>query len=316
MKSYLVLMPFFMEYEKSICNEFKKRYEVTLYDNEKDLYEIDKYIQDRFWLRVLRQFFLYIKKLDVFYEHMENKFADKNLDILLRKKYDEILCINGHLLADKVYRSLKENNPDTKMRLYLWDDAKILRKNTHFKYFDEVMSFNMDECKKYGFKYMPMFTQHEWIGHAKQNKYDLALIGTAHPDRIKLAKEIYEKYKEKYKMFIYFYHPDFKPDFFGHTESLKYKEYLKILQESHAVLDLPLYKQVGLTTRPFDALLTDTKVITTNKYITEYPVYSENISVIDRENPVIDDAFMTDSYVKNDKHAISVREWLDNILKD
>ena len=78
------------------------------------------------------------------------------------------------------------------MRLYLWDDAKILRKNTHFKYFDEVMSFNMDECKKYGFKYMPMFTQHEWIGHAKQNKYDLALIGTAHPDRIKLAKEIYE----------------------------------------------------------------------------------------------------------------------------
>ena len=202
------------------------------------------------------------------------------------------------------------------MRLYLWDDAKILRKNTHFKYFDEVMSFNMDECKKYGFKYMPMFTQHEWIGHAKQNKYDLALIGTAHPDRIKLAKEIYEKYKEKYKMFIYFYHPDFKPDFFGHTESLKYEEYLKILQESHAVLDLPLYKQVGLTTRPFDALLTDTKVITTNKYITEYPVYSENISVIDRENPVIDDAFMTDSYVKNDKHAISVREWLDNILKD
>ena len=89
-----------------------------------------------------------------------------------------------------------------------------------------------------------------------------------------------------------------------------------MLQESHAVLDLPLYKQVGLTTRPFDALLTDTKVITTNKYITEYPVYSENISVIDRENPVIDDAFMTDSYVKNDKHAISVREWLDNILKD
>ena len=86
MKSYLVLMPFFMEYEKSICNEFKKRYEVTLYDNEKDLYEIDKYIQDRFWLRVLRQFFLYIKKLDVFYEHMENKFADKNLDVLLNSK--------------------------------------------------------------------------------------------------------------------------------------------------------------------------------------------------------------------------------------
>ena len=225
------------------------------------------------------------------------------------------------MLADKVYRSLKENNPDTKMRLYLWDDAKILRKNTHFKYFDEVMSFNMDECKKYGslHTYLELlYDIRDKISFQELYNAIFAISNLKALPELSPAKkdEIYEKYKEKYKMFIYFYHPDFKPDFFGHTESLKYEEYLKILQESHAVLDLPLYKQVGLTTRPFDALLTDTKVITTNKYITEYPVYSENISVIDRENPVIDDAFMTDSYVKNDKHAISVREWLDNILKD
>lgn len=314
-KRYLVLMPFFMGYENSILNELSKKYTVTLYNNEKDLYEIDKFIQDRFFLRIFRMLLLWLNKLDILYEYVEKKLADKNINILINKKYDEILCINGHLLADRVYFELKKNNPDVKMILYLWDDVKILRKNTHFKYFDKIFSFNMDECKKYDFQYMPMFTQHHWVGHSKQDKYDLALIGTAHPDRIQIAKKIYEKYKEKYRLFIYFYHPKFKIEFFGHTESLEYEDYLKILQESHAVLDLPSRKQVGLTTRPFDALLTDTKVITTNKNIIKYPIYSENISIIDREKPIIEDDFMKSAYVKNDRHAILVAEWIDSILK-
>lgn len=312
-KKYLVLMPIFMDYDKSIFDELDKTYDVTLYDNEQDLYEINNFIQKSFFLRFLRLFFLCIKKTDIFNEYIEKKYADKNIAILTGKKYDEILCINGHLLSDKVYYELKKNNPDTNMRLYLWDDLKNLRKDTHLKYFDVVCSFNIDECKKYGFKYVPMFTQHKWIGHAKHDKYDLALIGTAHPDRIKLAKDIYTKYHDKYKIFIYFYHPDYKPDFFGHTEPLKYEEYLNILQESHAVLDLPFEKQTGLTTRPFDALLTNTKVITTNKYIVDYPVHSENIYIIDRKNPIISDDFMKSDYVINDKHAMSVKEWIDTI---
>ena len=159
-----------------------------------------------------------------------------------------------------------------------------------------------------------MFTPIENMVLCENKEYDIAVIGTAHPDRVELAKKIYKKYREDYNIYIFLYHPTKKIEFFGHNTPLSFKEYIEILSKSKAVMDLPFLNQMGPTTRPFDALSTNTKVITTNKEISKYPIYSENILIIDRDNPVIDATFINSPYIKTGKKYLGVDDWVRKIL--
>ena len=71
--------------------------------------------------------------------------------------------------------------------------------------FDRVLSYNIDECHQKKWEYLPVFTQNVRLGHAENNEYDVALIGTAHPSRVKLANQIFERYADQYRIFIYLY---------------------------------------------------------------------------------------------------------------
>ena len=89
--------------------------------------------------------------------------------------------------------------------------------------------------------------------------------------------------------------------------------YISIMRESKAILDVPQICQKGPTTRAFDALLTETKVITVNKYMKYYPVYSDNMIIVDRDNINIPDNFMAKEYVINSYHSLSIDMWIKKI---
>lgn len=201
------------------------------------------------------------------------------------------------------------------MILYLWDDVSNLSKITHLRFFENRYSFNLDDCQKYELRYLPMFTQLTERGHAQTNEFDIAIIGSAHPDRLTACEKIYEKYKDKYKFFIYLHQNPVKNNFYCFEKALSYKQYIDILKMSRAVLDIPFINQKGPTTRSVDALLTSTKVITTNAEIKRYPFFSENILIIDRENPIIPEQFLEKPYIENKLISPStVEEWLDMLL--
>ena len=59
--------------------------------------------------------------------------------------------------------------------------------------------------------------------------------------------------------------------------------------------------------------MTKTKVITVNSHMKKYPIYSDNILIVDRNNIMIDDEFMTKPYSEIEYRALTIPEWLKNL---
>lgn len=308
----ILIMPSFMGYEKDLIKALSLKYEVCYLDSEcmvdkaRNIFEATKF------QRAARKL---IKSIDVI---DRNKAVEKSCGNLVREneilnqKFDIVFVINGHYISNTVYEYLKKNNPSARFILYLWDDAKNLFRRNHFKFFDEKYSYNLSDCKQYGMKYLPMFVRTQKVEHLK-SKYDVAFIASAHTDRVSIARKLYDRYHDNLSLFIYLYQNPLQDDAFCYDKPLTYEQYINILRESKCVLDIPHVKQEGPTTRAFDVLQTNTKLITTNNSLEEYPVFSDNIEIIDRKNPILNSTFIQSPYQELGRKALTVVEWLKHI---
>lgn len=315
-KKYLLMMPEFMGYNDAIFQELKKRGECKFVNNEKN-FCIRNNIKT-LYIRARRHFSRSQDLINKYSYRLLSECIDDGNDNEIKEEYNYIICVNGHRYPDPFYKRIKENNPDAKFVLYLWDDVNNLISIEHKKYFDKIYSYNLDDCKKYSFSYVPMFVRSQYCGHIMK-KYDVSLICTLHASRLEFIKNFYKKYLGTYKMFIYLYNPlNYEvPDYikpFVYDKPIEYQKYINILQSSKSTLDLPNLRQTGPTTRFFDCLLTDTKVITTNNNIYNYPVYSDNILVIDRYDPIIDTDFIRSEYKTINYKPLDVKDWVDELL--
>lgn len=314
MDRLLLLMPRFMDYEKSLKENLNRKYEVCWLDSD----EFDREILDKFYKcnkirwgirHLFRKYFNYdLEKAEAFF--LENELGK----ICLEKNYFSVVfCINGPYLSDEFYKKVRMLNPNARYIYYAWDDVSNLIKKNHIRYFDEVYSYNITECKKNKWNYLPVFVQESGVGHSKEDKYDIVFIGSLNDDRRKIADDLYERYSSIYRLFIYLYDKKNVGGRFCHNSPLTNKQYISIMRESKAILDVPQICQKGPTTRAFDALLTETKVITVNKYMKYYPVYSDNMIIVDRDNINIPDNFMAKEYVINSYHSLSIDMWIKKI---
>lgn len=314
MDRLLLLMPRFMDYEKSLKENLNRKYEVCWLDSD----EFDREILDKFYkcnkIRwEIRHLFRKCFNHDL--EKAEGFFLENELNkIILEKNYFSVVfCINGSYLSDEFYKKVRMLNPNARYIYYAWDDVSNLIKKNHIRYFDEIYSYNIIECKKNKWNYLPVFVQESGVGHSKEDKYDIVFIGSLNDDRRKIADDLYEKYSSSYRLFIYLYDKENIGGRFCHNSPLTNKQYISIMRESKAILDVPQICQKGPTTRAFDALLTETKVITVNKYMKYYPVYSDNMIIVDRDNINIPDNFMAKEYVINSYHSLSIDMWIKKI---
>ncbi len=314
MDRLLLLMPRFMDYEKSLKEYLNRKYEICWLDSD----EFDQEILDKFskcnkirW--GVRHLFRKCFNHDL--EKAEGFFLENELNkIILEKNYFSVVfCINGSYLSDEFYKKVRMLNPNARYIYYAWDDVSNLIKKNHIRYFDEIYSYNIIECKKNKWNYLPVFVQESGVGHSKEDKYDIVFIGSLNDDRRKIADDLYEKYSSSYRLFIYLYDKENIGGRFCHNSPLTNKQYISIMREAKAILDVPQICQKGPTTRAFDALLTETKVITVNKYMQYYPVYSDNMIIVDRDNIEIPYEFINKKYNITNYKALDVAEWLKKI---
>lgn len=287
----------------------KKGYEVTLMNNEYLLPYMNPYVKSRFYYRIVRRL-----GLDSFSNQIQkelSKFYSKK-PLKLGEYYDIALCINGQYLPIEFYGQLKEI---AKTRiLYFWDDTKKLASINHSCFFDRVYSYNIDDCQKYNWKYLPMFTQIKGMEQSYSKKYDISLIGSAHHNRVQFAKRLLSKYGDKYNIFVYLVGINkSENERFIYSDPLGYDEYLKILKQSKCTIDLPFTGQEGPTTRFEDALLAETKVITTNKNIEKYPFFNQNICITDSDDIMINTQFIEGPYVDAGMKPTDVETWLKEL---
>ena len=97
-------------------------------------------------------------------------------------------------------------------------------------------------------------------------------------------------------------------------KSLSEKDVMDIMKKSKIVVDYEVGTQSGLTMRTIETLGCHKKLITTNKNILKYDFYnSQNILVVDRENPVIPVEFVETPYKELDNDIYNryyISEWL------
>lgn len=314
MKRLLLLSPVFFGYEEAVFKALSQHYEVTFVDNQEFLNDYRKLWNTSIIRKVLRRVFPKIKVTDrlKLEEQFVNRYSKKI--VYTNDYYSKILCIKGDYFPDKLYERLRITNIHSDFLLYEWDDVAVLNKTSFFDYFNIRFSYNLFDCEKYGFKYLPMFVQ----GYCKKidcaKKYDIAIIGTAHKSRVKFAKRMYKKYKNKYKFFIYFVQKSKNDDFFCHKTGMSYEEYLSLLAESRTTLEFPLKKQTGPTTRLFDSIITKCKVITTNKNLKRYDFNQNNMLYLNKSMD-ISKGFVMNAYDElNNPNVFFISDWVDCIL--
>ena len=314
MPKILLLVPFFMGYEKTLYKELSKRFDVILVNC--DAFDNEILSEYRKCGKIHWAFRHFCKWL----ENKEKEAVMERYDDELMKKidnicncYDIVICINGGYISKRFYRIIRTKNPQALFIYYAWDDKKNLFSSSHIDLFDKVYSYNIVDCEKNKWSYVPMFVQGSFKGHKDTDLYDIAFIGTAHSDRIEIAETLVQKYSKRYRLFIYLYSQEKTGRSYFHNKPITYEEYLDILSKSNAVLDISAENQDGPTTRVFDALMTNTKVITTNKSIERYPVFSRNVFITDRDTLDIDSEFFDSEYYESTYKALTPYNWLRQI---
>ena len=101
-------------------------------------------------------------------------------------------------------------------------------------------------------------------------------------------------------------------------QAMPYEGYLKTLSSSATVVDINHPSQNGLTMRTLEVLFGANKLITTNESIVHYDIYHpDNVTVIDREHPVVPTSFFSTPFRALDAKIMerySITSWLVEIL--
>lgn len=299
-KKILMLSPSFFGYENEIKKELQKQgAEVFLYDER-----VENDFCTKLFVRL--NFKLLIKnKIDNYYENIIEQ--TKNI------KLHYLFLIVPETIDIEIILKLKTIHGDIQLYVYMWDSIK--NKKNGFALLsaaDKFFTFDPSDSKiDSKIEFLPLFYIEDYKNiAAKENyNYDISFVGTIHSDRYQIVKRIEAA---KIKIFYYFFSPSkmlFKLQQLLHKnfrnieskdiffKSLKKEHLLKIIASSRAVMDIEHPNQKGLTMRTIEMLGAKKKLVTTNSNIIEYDFYrAENICIIDRKNPKVEQSFLKDDY--------------------
>ncbi|CAH0225480.1 hypothetical protein SRABI04_02584 [Chryseobacterium sp. Bi04] len=274
-----------------------------------------------------------------FYERAENFFSKtflrKNLknqkkrEHLIRQMnqldyYDYILVNRPDLLDQEMYDIVQKKGK--KKIVVFWDSfSKIGGQKETIPYYDLAFSFDTDDCKNYNLKKISNFYFNEDL-YSKNPIHDIVFLGTFDKRFDDLTKIINNMNQKDIDIKCFIYHPsDFSIDqqieknIVKLPNILPFNESYRVNEKGNVLLDLAHENQSGLSFRPFDALGSEKKLITTNKAIKNYDFYnSNNIFVIEDINNIeIPSNFFTTPYEKVDEQILekySFKNWINTIL--
>lgn len=258
---------------------------------------------------------------------------------IIREEFDQVLVVNPDCLYPTNINSIRRLANPSRMILYMCDSFENRKRAKRLiNFFDKCLTYDSRDAKNYNISLRPLYflsgidnkndieNTHEPI--------DVLFVGTAHSDRVKIISTIKnqcEKYKLNYYFYLYlqsplifYFYKIFNKNYRGIKKSflnftpIKYDDYLEKLENTKVVIDMQHPKNSGLTLRTFEVLGKKKKIITTNYTIQEYDFYNEkNISIVDRNNPIIDCNFCNTDYENIPEplyYKYSYYGWLEDVL--
>lgn len=263
---------FILENEAGVSKEIKGEFNG---EDKKIFYKILNSINKRTNIKILKNIF----------KNYEEKSKIKGI-----KKYGEIdyiLFISGNSYSKEFLKLLKKVNPKSKMILFLWDKLEYSLFKGKQQYFDFIFSYDRIDSIENNFIFRPTFYIDKCLENIPlEKKYDFYYIGVLRDNKRYQYIEWLKKYLELSNLKIFFklyigeeykrYLPLEYEKELVIREGISYDENIKILKNSRVVLDLKYKKQRGLTLRCYEAIATETKIITDNEDIVNYDFYNKN----------------------------------------
>jgi hypothetical protein len=322
-KSILFFSPLFFNYEK----EIKKKLE--------ELGAVVTWFDDRPSNNFISKVFIRFNK-----NLISNKIA-KYYDGILRllklsnAQFDFIFFLNPEAISVESLKKLKNEFSHAVFILYMWDSFQN-RKNTaeFLPFFDGKFTFDPKDAEVFNLQLRPLFYIDLYVAKpAVETKYDLLFVGTAHTDRYNLVNRIVKPLSEKFRLQLYFFlgskylfwakkifDSDFKNVRYNDIvfDSLTHQSNSELIHSSKVILDVNHPQQIGLTMRTFETMGAKKKLITTNADVVNYDFYNKNnILIIDRLNPVIEESFFSTPFAGVDEtllYKYSIEGWIKEIF--
>jgi len=236
---------------------------------------------------------------------------------------DVILTIKGDFIDPKCLLEFKKH---TKKSIAFFNDSVgHYPKTAHaLKGFDEVYSFEKEDCKKYNLKFKTNFI-YNFVGEAEIKKdFENQIFNISSRDErtkgiLKIAQAL-KKENIVYKIIVLDRKNRIKDNELVTVVRKpipleKVNEYINI---SQIALDVQRKNQAGLTFRVFESLGSQKKLITTNADVKNYDFYNpNNILVIDINNPVFPKSFFETPYQPIPKDILNqylVENWVKTFV--
>lgn len=259
---------------------------------------------------------IFRKNIKNFYYGKEilKKLAENN------ELQDVILTIKGDFIDPK---SILEFKKFTNKSIAFFNDSstrcpKIKRVISSF---DEVYSFEKDDCNKYDLKFITNWIYPIEKGNQKTEQFQVYNISSK-DRRSKLLSQIAQILKENkinYKIIIFDRKNKKLNTNLEYTKTpIPLAEVNNNLCNSQVLLDINRMGQNGLTFRVFESIGLEKKLITTNTDIKNYDFYNtNNILIIDEKNPKIPLSFFNTEYEKIPEmisKKYTLNEWINQVF--
>ena len=265
----------------------------------------------------LNKIFKLLSKIFVDY----NAYWDEKLNSIGDLKFDFLFVVNGFSYDKHLLERLREYNRNIKTRLYLWDNLNAYDFSYIVNDVDACYTLDfLDSRNVEKMQFLPAFWVDDKTIEKQEKRYDVFLIGTNHDDRYFIAKKVIEqldkygftyliklidKYKKEDSIITHKFYPT--------------KEYLELMMSSQCILDTERQTQTGPTVRLIWSLALGKKIISTNVYMKEMPFFNpEQILIIDRKNPVINEDFIRQEKVflpSEYINSLRIDNWVNIVLK-
>lgn len=281
-------------------------------------------------IRIKRE--VYKSRIDQYYQRILKEIEGK--------QYDYLLVNRGEVIPVFFLKAFKKQQMKCECILYTWDSIANQSHPLEIRrYFDYCFTFDSKDSEEYNMYLRPLFFRDPLKEVKTQGngriEYDLLFLGTAHTDRYEVSHKImnwcaahqvstYVYYYIQGRA-VYWYKRAFDKSFkkFDYHQlsfrSLNVEEVKDLYGKSRVFLDINHPDQKGLTMRTLEAIGCGRKLITTNAEIKRYPFYhSDNILLIDREEPHLEKAFFDTNYVEhlspNMYHRLTLKGWLEDLF--
>ncbi|MND86715.1 hypothetical protein D3C76_336950 [compost metagenome] len=320
----VLICPDFFDYKSLLTSELERRYASVLsFSDRPHCTSVEKALIK---FNILGYAHIAAKKYsaEIFYS-----IADKLSEIA------EVIIVKGTCVSPCLIEKIKKLNPKTRVICYSWDSISNIKTFPLLAVkADAAYTFDIADCMKYGYTYLPLFySDKKTYDHSVAKKYKYSFIGSYHGDRVAVLQRIlshendasvYVKIFFQSKLQFAFYYlldPALRT---APKEWLTFKPLARatitdVAEHSEYVIDIHNANQTGLTMRTWETLGDRHQLVTTNAAVLCH-ADMKDVVVIDRNTGkrwsdsqctrYLDE--MLDSALSGD--ALSISTWLDNLL--